>query len=223
MSPDEHDGMEDARFTQFTDADGTTDYRATYTAKHGSKIHSRLLRTSDFHTFTSSQIVGEAAGDKDMALFPRTVAGRYLAMSRSDHEHNSVAVSDDGLVWPDSTVLHVPPRTWRLMQAGNCGSPIETEAGWLVLTHGVGPMRCYSLGAMLLDLDDPTRVIGVLDEPLLMPSADERDGYVPNVVYSCGALAHRDTLVIPYGFGDVGIEFATASVSRLLELLEPAT
>jgi predicted GH43/DUF377 family glycosyl hydrolase len=128
-------------------------------------------------------------------------------------------VSDDGRVWEDSQSLDIPAHPWALTQVGNCGSPIETDAGWLVLTHGVGPMRVYALGAVLLDLEDPRRVIGSLAEPLLIATPDERDGYVPNVVYSCGALKHEDILVIPYGFGDMGIEFATVSVSGLVERL----
>jgi predicted GH43/DUF377 family glycosyl hydrolase len=219
MSPDEHSGLEDARFVRFTDADGRTDYRATYTANGGTATHPHLLRTTDFRTFSTSQMFGRAAGEKDLALFPRPVRGRYLAMSRWDREHNAVAASEDGLIWPHATVLHVRPRAWRLMKTGNCGPPIETDAGWLVLTHGVGPMRAYALGAMLLDLEHPTRVLGVLDEPLLQVTPEDRDGYVPNVVYSCGALKNGDTLVIPYGFGDMGIEFATAPISELLALL----
>jgi predicted GH43/DUF377 family glycosyl hydrolase len=217
MSPTEQHGIEDARFVRFTEADGRVDYRATYTAYDGSASRTQLIRTEDFRSFRVSQLFGPAVGEKGLALFPRPVGGRYLAMSRWDQENNAIAISEDGMIWPEAVSLAIPPRIWRLMQVGNCGSPIETEAGWLVLTHGVGPMRVYSLGALLLDLDDPTRVLGALDDPLLSASPDERDGYVPNVVYSCGGLKCGDTLVVPYGFGDMGIEFATASIPELLD------
>ncbi|NUP48384.1 MAG: glycosidase [Catenulispora sp.] len=220
LSPADQAGLEDARFVRFTDLDGTVDYRATYTANRGHSPHTRtqLIRTPDFRTFEVTRLFGGAVGEKDMALFPRPVHGRYLAMSRWDRRHNAIAVSEDGVTWPDAdaSVLDVPPRIWRLLKGGNCGSPIETPAGWLVLTHGVGPMRAYSIGALLLDLDDPTRVLGVLEEPLVAVTPDERDGYVPNVVYTCGALPCGDTLVLPFGFGDMGIEFATASLPELL-------
>jgi predicted GH43/DUF377 family glycosyl hydrolase len=219
MSPTEQHGLEDARFVRFTDDDGSVDYRATYTAFDGASSQIQMIRTEDFRTFRISQLHGGATGNKGLALFPRLVGGRYVAMSRWDQENNSIAFSDDGMVWDDSVGLEVPPRIWRLMRVGNCGSPIETEAGWLVLTHGVGPMRTYSLDALLLDLEDPTRVIGALEEPLLSASPDERDGYVPNVVYSCGALQSGDTMWIPFGFGDMGIEFATVQIPALLDRL----
>lgn len=151
-----------------------------------------------------------------MAIFPRRVGGRYLSLSRWDRESNSVAVSGDLWTWGPPTTFQVPHHPWELVQIGNCGSPIETGAGWLVLTHGVGPMRTYSIGATLLDLNDPTRVIGTLAEPLLAPASDERDGYVPNVVYTCGALVHRDTLVLPYGYADRAVGFATVGLTELL-------
>ncbi|NUR63069.1 MAG: hypothetical protein HOV87_31095 [Catenulispora sp.] len=218
-SPTERRGMEDARFVRCTDDDGQVIYRATYTAYNGSETATQLIETTDFRSFQMAQLFGHAVGDKGLALFPRKIGGRHVALSRWDRESNSLAVSDNGRVWPDSQELEVPPHPWALTQVGNCGSPIETEAGWLVLTHGVGAMRVYALGAVLLDLEDPTRVLGSSTEPLLIASPDERDGYVPNVVYSCGGLKHDDTLVIPYGFGDMGIEFATVSVSRLVERL----
>jgi predicted GH43/DUF377 family glycosyl hydrolase len=215
-APTERHGMEDARFVHCAD-DGI--YRATYTAYNGSEAAGQLIETTDFTSFQMSQLFGRAVGEKGLALFPRKVGGRYLALSRWDRESNSIAVSDDGRVWQESHRLQMPPHPWSLTQVGNCGSPIETEAGWLVLTHGVGPMRVYAIGAALLDLEDPTRVLGSSVEPLLIAAPDERDGYVPNVVYTCGGLKHRDTLVIPYGFGDMGIEFATVSVSMLVESL----
>jgi predicted GH43/DUF377 family glycosyl hydrolase len=219
QSPIECRGMEDARFVQCVDDTGKTLYRGTYTAFNGTDTASQLIETTDFRTFQTSQLFGPAAGNKGLALFPRRIGGRRMALSRWDQESNSIAMSDDGLVWSESQPLDIPAHPWALTQVGNCGSPIETDAGWLVVTHGVGPMRVYALGAVLLDLEDPTRVLGSLENPLLNAAPDERDGYVPNVVYSCGALKHEDTLVIPYGFGDMGIEFATVPVSGLVERL----
>ncbi len=218
-TPAESGGIEDARFVRFTDDDGTATYYATYTAYDGNEIGQQLLETRDFLGFRSSPIVGAAASNKGLALFPRRIGGRFAALSRADRETNAVAFSDSLSRWERSVPCQVPTRSWEVLQLGNCGSPIETEAGWLVLTHGVGPMRTYRIGAMLLDLDDPTRVIGQLREPLLSPGADERDGYVPNVVYSCGALVHRDTLVMPYGISDCAVGVATIDLPALLDAL----
>ncbi|MDG4663681.1 glycoside hydrolase family 130 protein [Mycobacterium sp. 236(2023)] len=212
----EQAGMEDARFVRFTDDDGSIAYHATYTAYSGSQISQQLLTTTDFQNFTSMPLVGGAAANKGMAFFPRRIKGRYAAMSRSDRETNSVAFADHLSVWPTSAPCQHPTESWETLQLGNCGPPIETDAGWLVLTHGVGPMRTYSIGAILLDLDDPTRVIGRLRRPLLAPSAEEQNGYVPNVVYSCGALIHADTVVIPYGIADGAIGVAAAPLAELL-------
>ncbi|MDR3662213.1 MAG: glycoside hydrolase family 130 protein [Mycobacterium sp.] len=212
-------GMEDARFVRFVDDDGVATYCATYTAYSGSQISQQLLATNDFRSFTSVPMVGPAAANKGLALFPRRIRGRFAAMSRSDRESNMVAYSDELSVWSSGSACQYPVEAWETLQLGNCGAPIETEAGWLVLTHGVGPMRTYSIGAILLDLDDPTRIIGRLPEPLLSPAADEQDGYVPNVVYSCGALVHADTLVLPYGIGDAAIGFATVALPELLAVL----
>jgi predicted GH43/DUF377 family glycosyl hydrolase len=209
-------GMEDARFTRFMHDDGRVVHYATYTAYDGADITQQLLETTDFCTFTSSPIVGDGAANKGMALFPRRVAGRFAALSRWDRESNSVAFSDNLRQWPTAAATQLPTRAWELVQLGNCGSPIETDAGWLVLTHGVGPMRTYSIGALLLDLDDPTIVLSRLTQPLLTPDTDEQDGYVPNVVYSCGALVHADTLVVPYGIGDAAIGIATVAMPELL-------
>jgi predicted GH43/DUF377 family glycosyl hydrolase len=218
----EHAGMEDARFVRFVDDDGSVTYYATYTAYSGSHISQQLLETKDFQSFTSGPLVGKAAANKGLALFPRRINGRYAAMSRSDRETNSVAFADQLPVWSSASPCQQPTEYWEALQLGNCGPPIETDAGWLVLTHGVGPMRTYSIGAILLDLDDPTRVLGRLRRPLLSPAADEQDGYVPNVVYSCGALVHADTLVIPYGIADGAIGIATAPLQDLLaELRSP--
>ncbi len=212
----EQAGMEDARFVRFVDDDGSVTYYATYTAYSGSRISQQLLETNDFRSFTSRPLVGKAAANKGLALFPRRIDGRYAAMSRSDRETNTVAFADHLAVWTSASPCQKPTEAWEVLQLGNCGPPIETDAGWLVLTHGVGPMRTYSIGALLLDLDDPTRVLGRLRRPLLSPTPDEQNGYVPNVVYSCGALVHADTLVIPYGIGDGAIGIATAPLPELL-------
>ncbi|WP_328406027.1 glycoside hydrolase family 130 protein [Nocardia sp. NBC_00403] len=218
---EESRGIEDARFTRFVAADATVTYYATYTAFDGAVVTPRLLRTSDFATFVSTTLAGDGAAGKGMALFPRQVHGRYLMLSRWDRESISVVGSADARVWSDPVTAYLPTRPWELIQLGNCGPPIETPAGWLVLTHGVGPMRTYGIGAILLDLDDPTRVIGALRRPLLAPDEAERNGYVPNVVYSCGALVHQDTLVLPYGRSDSAVGFAFIALPALLrQLLE---
>jgi predicted GH43/DUF377 family glycosyl hydrolase len=218
MAAESH-GMEDARFVRFVEDDGVVTYYATYTAYNGVDIGQQLLVTTDFATFTSSPIVGSAAANKGLALFPRRIGGRYLALSRSDRESNAIAYSDDLRHWEESSPCQKPARAWELLQLGNCGSPIETDSGWLVLTHGVGPMRTYSIGAILLDLEDPTKIVGQLREPLLSPLPDEQDGYVPNVVYSCGALLHAGTVVLPYGIGDSSIGLATVHLDNLLTAL----
>lgn len=212
-------GMEDARLVRFVEDDGSVVYHATYTAYSGSRISQQLLTTHDFLSFTSAPVVGDAAANKGLALFPRRLNGRFAALSRSDRESNTVAYSDDLSVWSTTLPCQRPLLAWETLQLGNCGPPLETDEGWLVLTHGVGPMRTYRIGAILLDLDDPTRMIGRLRRPLLTPTVDEQDGYVPNVVYSCGALVHADTLVLPYGIGDARIGIATVPMSDLLALL----
>ena len=217
----ESHGIEDARFVRFTQDDGTSTYLATYTAFDGKGIQVRRLETPDFRLFRSSTLTGLAATNKGMALFPRRVAGRYVALSRWDRENTSVAFSDDGHHWPEAVTLQAPVHPWELIQLGNCGSPIETPAGWLVLTHGVGPLRRYAIGALLLDLDDPTRVIGRLSRPLLSPADDERDGYVPNVVYTCGALLHGRTLLLPYGCSDSQIRITLLDLPAVLDRLVP--
>jgi predicted GH43/DUF377 family glycosyl hydrolase len=217
QTPLERAGLEDLRLVRFVDEDGTVSYLGTYTAFDGSSIAPQLLQTVDFRTFRMSQLAGPAAKDKGFALFPRKVHGQWMALSRSDRESNGVASSPDGLRWGDTVPLQTPALPWQLLQTGNCGSPIETSAGWLVLTHGVGPMREYALGALLLDLDDPTRLIGHLAEPLLAPAPDERNGYVPNVVYSCGSLVFGDVLLLPYGMSDSSVRFAFVDLPSLLE------
>ncbi|MHB1173137.1 MAG: glycoside hydrolase family 130 protein [Lacisediminihabitans sp.] len=218
-APSESQGIEDARFVRFIDDDGSAAYYATYTAFDGEQVASQLIETADFRGFRISQLSGPAAGDKGMALFPRRVQGRFVALSRWDRESSAIATSADGRTWGSPTTLQSPEQPWELIQLGNAGSPIETGSGWLVLTHAVGPMREYSLGAILLDLDDPRRVIGALREPLMRPKQDERDGYVPNVVYSCGALAYGDQLLLPYGVSDSSVRFAFVDIPLLLDRL----
>ncbi len=219
FGPDESRGMEDARFTRFTDADGQVIYYATYTAYDGARIQPHLLETRDFRSFSVSQLVGGAARDKGMALFPRRVNGRFLALTRWDREDNGIAESGDGRTWSDGLTVQTPEQPWELIQLGNCGPPIETDRGWLVLTHGVGPMRTYGIGAVLLDLNDPARIIGQLTEPLLTPGEEERNGYVPNVVYSCGAMVHNGALLLAYGSSDASIRFAVIELAALLDRL----
>jgi predicted GH43/DUF377 family glycosyl hydrolase len=216
--PTESHGMEDARFVRFVDGDSVV-YYATYTAFDGFKIMPQLIETRDFVEFRIATLNGSCAQNKGIALFSRKIDGQYVALSRFDNENNYIMRSDEVRFWHESQKLQDPEHPWELMQVGNCGSPIETEAGWLVITHGVGPMRRYVLGALLLDLDDPARVIGRLREPLLDPGEDERDGYVPNVVYSCGGIVHIDQLVLPYGFADIGAAIALVPMERLLTAL----
>ncbi len=220
---EESNGMEDLRVVRFTGPDGAVAYRATYTAYDGRHIAPRMLTSPDLRTFHAHRLAGPAASNKGMALFPRLVGGRYLALCRSDGESTCLASSPDGLVWGEPERIQVPEASWELLQIGNCGPPIETPAGWLVLTHGVGPMRTYSIGAILLDLENPTRVLGRLERPLLTPSPQEQDGYVPNVLYSCGGVVHEGRLWLPYGIGDSRIGIAWVSVAELLAALAPAT
>ncbi len=217
--PSESQGMEDARLVRFGHDDGRVSYYATYTAFDGFQILPQLIETEDFASFDVVTLNGPAAQNKGMALFPRLVGGRYAALSRQDNESNFIMFSDNVRFWHERHKLQEPARPWELMQLGNCGSPLETEAGWLVITHGVGPMRRYALGAILLDLDDPRRVIGHLPEPLLAPSPHERDGYVPNVVYSCGSMIHHDWLIVPYGISDLKSSFAAVPLGELLDRL----
>jgi predicted GH43/DUF377 family glycosyl hydrolase len=218
--PHETHGMEDARFVLFTDDDGSRTYYATYTAFDGYEIMPQLIQTDDFRSFSISTLSGPAAQNKGMALFPRRIGGKYVMLSRRDRENLHLATSSEVGHWEDLTELHEPGHPWELLQIGNCGSPIETAAGWLVITHGVGPMRRYALGALLLDLDDPRKVVGDLATPLLEPEGPEREGYVPNVVYSCGALANGDALVLPYGMSDGAVGIAIVSLPELLAKLQ---
>jgi predicted GH43/DUF377 family glycosyl hydrolase len=218
-APSESHGMEDARFVRFVDDAGAVTYFGTYTAFDGSQVDPQLIETQDFAHFRIGQLAGPAAKNKGMALFPRKVNGQFVALSRWDRESSAIATSNDGRVWSAPTTLQSPQQPWEIIQLGNAGSPIETARGWLVLTHGCGPMRQYSLGAILLDLEEPTRVIGALREPLLSPLPDERNGYVPNVLYSCGALPYGDEILVPYGVSDSSIRFAFVDVAMLLDRL----
>ncbi len=219
-APNESSGMEDARFVRFEDGDEVV-YYATYTAFDGLSVSQQLLETTDFITFVSSPLAGRAAQNKGLALFPRKVNGEYVALSRHDRESNAVTFSTDVHEWESTVTAHRPRLPWEILQLGNCGSPIELDEGWLVIYHGVGPMRTYGIGALLLDRDDPSKVIAQLPRPLLIPADDEQDGYVPNVVYSCGSIVHRGTLYMPYGIADQSIGFATYNIAELLAALEP--
>lgn len=213
-------GIEDARFVKYTgDTSGVT-YYATYTAFDGVTIQPKLLQTRDFYNFKIMPLYGEGAQNKNLALFPRKINGKYAMMSRIDGINNYIMYSDKINIWENPEILQTPKYPWEFVQIGNCGSPIETPEGWLVITHGVGPMRTYCLGVTLLDLEDPTKEIGRLKEPLLVPNKDEREGYVPNVLYSCGALIHNDELVIPYGLSDYASTFATVNLQKLLERIK---
>ena len=221
VSENESRGIEDARFVRFTDDDGSVIYYATYTAYNGFVILPQLITTKDFVTFKINTLNGKAVQNKGMALFPRKIGGKYVMLSRQDGENNHIMFSENINFWQESEIFQTPTRPWEFVQIGNCGSPIETSEGWLLLTHGVGPMRKYSMGIELLDLDDPSRIIGRLDEPILVPTSEEREGYVPNVVYSCGAIIHNNELIIPYAIADQRTSIATVSVPDLLSLMSP--
>jgi len=216
VAAEEDHGMEDARFVRFTDEDGTIGYRATYTAYDGQDIAPRLITSPDLSAFAIHRLTGTGARNKGMALFPRLVGGHHLALSRTDGENISLARSADGVIWDDLGILHRPTELWELVQLGNCGAPIETDEGWVVLTHGVGPLRTYSLGALMLDLDHPSKVIARSTAPLLQPTGEMRDGYVPRIVYSCGAILHRRTLWIPVGVGDARIQVFSIPIDELI-------
>lgn len=215
----EKNGIEDARFIKFSAEDGAVSYLATYTAYDGSFILPHLIETKDFLHFKMSPLHGKAAVNKNIALFPRKINGQYAMISRIDGVNNYIMFSDDLYLWETAILLQQPMYPWEFVQIGNAGSPIETEKGWLVITHGVGPMRKYCLGASLFDLNDPTKELGRLKEPLLMPDEDEWHGYVPNVVYSCGTIIHQDNLFIPYAISDYATSFATIPLSTLLQAM----
>ena len=220
-APNESNGIEDARFVRFVDDEGVVTFVATYTAYDGRVTIPQLLETRDFLRFRVCTLNGPEVQNKGMALFPRRIRGQYAMLSRQDGENLYLMFSDDLHFWHTKAPLLKPTYSWEFLQIGNCGSPIETDAGWLVLSHGVGPMRKYSIGAFLLDLEDPSRVIGRLTRPLLSPDELEREGYVPNVVYSCGALVHAGLLILPYAMSDTASSFATVPLSDLLKAMEP--
>jgi predicted GH43/DUF377 family glycosyl hydrolase len=223
ISEFERKGIEDARFTKFVNDEGAITYYATYTAYDGQLIIPKLLKTKDFYDFNVGPLFGAGAQNKNLALFPRKINGKYAMLSRIDGVNNYIMYSDKINVWENPIKLQEPVYSWELVQIGNCGSPIETEDGWLIITHAVGPMRRYCLGASLLKLDDPTIEIGRLEEPLLIPNPDEREGYVPNVVYSCGSIINNGDLVIPYGLSDYSSSFATVNLRALLDRLKSSS
>ena len=220
VSLNERNGIEDARFVKFVDDDGKINYYATYTAYDGVTIMPKMLGTKDFYHFNISPLHGEIAQNKGMALFPRKVNGKYAMLCRLDGFNNYIAFSDNISIWREAKLLQQPKFPWEFIQIGNGGSPIETPEGWLVITHGVGPMREYVLGASLFDLQNPEEEIGRLKAPLLVPNAEEREGYVPNVVYSCGSMIHNDDLIIPYALSDYASTYATVNLKELLDELK---
>ena len=220
VSATEQRGIEDARFVKFTDDDGEITYYATYTAYDGISILPKLISTKDFYDFKILPINGEIARNKGMALFPRKINGKYAMLCRIDGVNNYIAYSDNINIWREAKILQEPKYPWELVQIGNAGSPIETEDGWLVITHAVGPMREYTLGASLYELENPEKLIGRLDTPLMVPNEFEREGYVPNVIYSCGSIVHNEDLVIPYAMSDHSSTYATINLKELLDVLK---
>ena len=220
ISDTEKNGIEDARFVKFTEDNGEVIYYATYTAYDGMSILPKLLSTRDFYNFKGLPIHGELAQNKGMALFPRKINGKYAILCRIDGINNYIAFSENINVWREAKVIQKPKYSWELVQVGNCGSPIETKEGWLVITHGVGPMREYVLGASLYELNNPELEIGRLKTPLLAPNNEEREGYVPNVVYSCGSIIHNKDLIVPYAMSDYASSYATIDLNELLAELK---
>ncbi|MCE7039722.1 glycoside hydrolase family 130 protein [Dyadobacter sp. CY312] len=216
----EKKGIEDARFVKFSEDEKEPIYYATYTAYDGTSILPKILKTKDFYHFKVLPIHGEIAQNKGMALFPRKIKGKYAMLCRIDGVNNYISFSDNISIWQEAVMIQSPKYPWEFVQIGNCGSPMETEAGWLVLTHGVGPMREYVLGASLFELDNPQNEIGRLSQPLLIPNRKEREGYVPNVVYSCGALIHNESLIIPYAMSDYASSYAVVDLKELLTELQ---
>jgi len=219
LSPSEQNGIEDARFVLFIDDDGKRKYYATYTAYDGKNTLPQVMETEDFVHFKMITLNGKAAVNKGMALFPHKINGRYAMISRNDGENLFLMYSDDIHFWHETILLLEPKYSWELLKMGNCGSPIETEKGWILLTHGVGPLRQYSIGAILLDRKDPSRIIGRLNEPLIRWNENERSGYIPNVVYSCGAMVHGNNLIIPYATSDYQTKIVTLPVQTILKML----
>ena len=220
LTPSQRQGIEDLRLVRFTEADGGVSYLGTYTAFSGSAVRQEMLRTTDFSSFEMRPIEGSLAGAKGLALFPRRIDGRYMALGRQDNQNLWLVESDDLYRWDGGAKLIAPEYAWELMQIGNCGSPIEIDEGWLVITHGVGTVRNYCIGASLLDKADPSKMLARTRRPLMQPNPQQRDGYVPNVVYSCGALVQDRTLLLPYGIADSVTGFATVTLDRLLAAME---
>ncbi|RYF30303.1 MAG: hypothetical protein EOO23_05435 [Comamonadaceae bacterium] len=220
VTASQSNGIEDARFVAFDEDEGTF-YRATYTAYDGRAIRSELIETRDFLSFRLSPLRGSSAVNKGMALFPRKLGGRYAMISRQDNENLHLIYSDDLLTWSGGVAILKPQYPWEFVQIGTCGSPIELDEGWLLLIHGVGAVRKYAIGAVLLDKADPSKVLGRLRQPFVQPEPSEREGYVPNVVYTCGAMRHGDMIVLPYAVSDTFCHFATVKVAALLEAMEP--
>jgi len=218
VTASQSNGIEDARFVEFRDGPRKT-YYATYTAYSGSGIRSELIETTDFQNFRMGPLRGSAARNKGMALFPRKIDGRYAMIGRQDNENLYLIYSDDLFAWDGGVAILRPRFPWEFVQIGNCGSPIELDEGWLLLTHGVGPVRKYSIGAVLLDKTDPSKVLARSSEPLVRPEASEREGYVPNVVYTCGAMRHGEHLVLPYAVSDTFSAFATIRIDALLRAM----
>jgi predicted GH43/DUF377 family glycosyl hydrolase len=212
-------GLEDLRLVHFTHDDGQVEWLGTYTAYNGATIQSELLRTRDFRQFDLVPMTGTAARNKGIALFPRKVGGRYLSIGRQDGENLYLLSTDDLTHWDDGQLILKPEYPWEFVQIGNCGPPIEIDEGWLLLTHGVGAMRKYSIGAALLDKDDPSKVIGRTQQPILAAADQDREGYVPNVVYTCGAMRHGDKLFMPYGIADSSVGFAFVDIAELLKAM----
>lgn len=220
ISPSESKGIEDARFVRFTEDDGSIKVYATYTAYDGHTILPKLLSTDDFNTFRIMPMHGNGAQNKNFALFPRKINGKYAVLARVDGVNNYLMYSDRNTLWNDPIKIQEPKYPWEFTQIGNCGAPLWTEEGWLVITHGVGPMRRYCLGASLFDLDDPTKEIGRLSRPLLSPLEEEREGYVPNVVYSCGSIINNGSLILPYAVSDYSSSYATVAMDELIHTLK---
>lgn len=216
MTAAQRNGLEDLRLVKFTHEDGSDEWLGTYTAYSGSTIRSELLRTRDFRTFILAPMGGPASRNKGMALFPRKIGSEYMMIGRQDGENLFLLRSNRLDYWGEGDLLLTPDFPWEMVQIGNCGSPIEIDEGWLLLTHGVGAMRKYSIGAVLLDKDDPSKIIGRMSEPLLSPANEDREGYVPNVVYTCGGLRLGDLLFIPYGVADSSVAFAFLSIPELV-------
>lgn len=220
VSENESKGIEDARFVKFTHENGLCTYYATYTAYNGRRVLSQLIETQDFQTFNIITLNGEGVKNKGMALFPRKVNDKYAMLSRQDGENNYIMFSDNLHFWQKATLIQEPQEPWEFVQIGNCGSPIETDKGWIVLTHGVGAMRQYSIGVILLDLEDPTKIIARLEEPLLTANEEEREGYVPNVIYSCGSMIVNDKLIVPYAMSDIASRIAIVDINDLFKKMK---